>query len=71
VEAGPVPIDRPTGLEERTYKEGRAVVLERRLTTNGHDEIYRQVTHPWGEVMYFKDGLAVPARVWNEAFSGR
>jgi len=56
------------GTHERIYKEGRAVVQERRIVTAGQETVYRKVTHPWGDVVYFQDGLAVPARVWAEVF---
>jgi hypothetical protein len=61
----------PDGTHERIYKEGRAVVLERRVVADGQETVYRKVTHPWGDVVYFKDGLAVPARVWAEVFGNQ
>jgi len=61
----------PEGLTERTYKEGRAIVLERQVVTTGKVALYKKVTHPWGEPVYFKDGIAIPARVWTEAFEQR
>ena len=65
--ATPAPV-QPDGLQERTYKEGNAVVLERRLVKEGRETIYRRVNHPWGAVVYFEDGLAIPARRWAEVF---
>jgi hypothetical protein len=59
------------GTQERTFKEGRAVVLERQVVQDGHASIWRMVTHPWGEVVYFKDGDPVPARTWKEQFGDR
>lgn len=56
---------------ERIYKEGRAVVVERNTTVEGKVAVFRKVTHPWGEVMYFKDGAAIPERVWTEVFGTR
>ncbi len=56
---------------ERIYKEGRAVVVERSISVEGRPTIFRKVTHAWGEVMYFKDGTAIPERVWIEAFGAR
>lgn len=56
---------------ERIYKEGRAVVVERTVVQEGRPVVFRKVTHAWGEVMYFKDGAAVPERVWQEAFGSR
>ena len=66
----PVP-KAPDGTTERTYKEGRAIVLERQVVADGKTVMYKKVTHPWGELVYFKDGIAIPARVWNEAFGVR
>ena len=63
----PKPV-QPDGMTERSYKEGRAVVLERQVVTDGKPVIYKKVTHPWGEPVHFKDGIAIPARVWHEAF---
>lgn len=65
----PAPV-KPDGLQERTYKEGNAVVLERRVVKEGRETIYRRVNHPWGAVVYFEDGLAIPARRWVEVFGG-
>lgn len=53
---------------ERTFKEGRAVVHERLLAEEGHVEVWRKVLHPWGEVVYFKDGKAVSGHQWVERF---
>lgn len=75
VRVGPVPVEAapkmPDGTTERTYQEGRAIVLERQVVTDGRTDIFKKVTHPWGEPVYFKDGIAIPARVWNEAFHER
>jgi hypothetical protein len=56
------------GTQERTFKEGRAVVLEREVVQDGRASIWRMVTHPWGDVVYFKDGDPVPVRTWKEQF---
>lgn len=61
----------PLAEGERIYKEGRAVVVERNTTVEGKVVVFRKVTHPWGEVMYFKDGAAIPERVWTEVFGSR
>ncbi|MFZ1691775.1 MAG: hypothetical protein WAT74_01150 [Flavobacteriales bacterium] len=58
----------PDGMQERTFVEGRAVVLERRITRDGLTTIYRKVTHPWGQVVHFRDGIAISEREWTEAF---
>ncbi|MBK8227125.1 MAG: tetratricopeptide repeat protein [Flavobacteriales bacterium] len=62
---------KPDGIQERTYVEGRAVVLERRVSRNGVEIVYRKVTHPWGQVVHFRDGIAISEREWVEAASGR
>lgn len=61
----PMPTD---GLHERTFTEGRAIVLERKLVRRGRMEVYRKVTHPWGQIVYFRDGATISERHWNEVF---
>lgn len=56
---------------ERLYREGRATVLERRVAVEGKLIVWRKVTHPWGEVVHFRDGQAIPARTWTEQFGGQ
>ena len=56
------------GTEERRYREGRAEVLERRVTLGGQTTVYRMVRHPWGAVFHFKDGEAISATAWDQAF---
>lgn len=56
------------GIQERTFVEGRAVVLERRIVRDGIALVYRKVTHPWGQVVHFRDGIAISEREWAEAF---
>lgn len=66
------PTPRPVPEEgERIYKEGRAVVTERTVAMEGRPVVFRKVLHPWGETMYFRDGLAIPERVWTETFGQR
>lgn len=67
-EVSDVPAD---GMVERNYREGRAIVTERTLVTEGKAVVYKRVGHPWGEVYYFKDGEAVPERIWKETFWGQ
>lgn len=52
---------------ERIYKEGRSVVLERRLAVEGRIVVFRKVSHPWGEVHHFRDGIAITDREFEEA----
>jgi hypothetical protein len=56
---------------ERIYREGRAVVMERHAIIDGRQVQFRKVCHPWGETVYFQDGLAVHQRVWDAVFGGR
>lgn len=62
------PVSGLDGVSERVYKEGRAVVRERTMVVEGKAVVYRQVTHPWGETVHFKDGIAVPPRTWEESY---
>lgn len=63
----PDPVD---GMHERSFLEGRAVVLERRVVKEGKETIYRKVTHPWGQVVHFRDEQAISDREWKETFGG-
>ena len=56
---------------ERVYKEGRSVVVERTVAQDGRIVVFRKVSHPWGEVNYFRDGIAVPARAYDQGMTGR
>ena len=56
------------GMHERTYVEGRAIVLERKVVHGSRMEVYRKVTHPWGQVVHFRDGAVISERQWSEAF---
>ncbi|MFN3876124.1 MAG: hypothetical protein ACK4L7_09470 [Flavobacteriales bacterium] len=58
----------PDGMVERSFVEGRAVVLERRVVKDGAETVYRKVAHPWGQVVHFRDGLAISEREWEAAF---
>lgn len=57
------------GLEEgeRIYKEGRSVVLERRVAVDGRIVVFKKVSHPWGEVHHFREAIAISAREFEEA----
>jgi tetratricopeptide (TPR) repeat protein len=56
------------GMEERVFKEGRSVVVERIVVVDGHAVVYRKVMHPWGGAAWFKDGIAITERAWDEVF---
>lgn len=58
----------PDGMHERSYLEGRAIVLERRVVKDAKETVFRKVTHPWGQVVHFRDDHAISDREWNEAF---
>ncbi|MBK9148759.1 MAG: hypothetical protein IPM12_13205 [Flavobacteriales bacterium] len=67
-EARPMAQEHPLtdGIQESTFLQGRAVVLERRVVRGGHESVYRKVTHPWGQVVHFRDGIAISEREWAE-----
>lgn len=56
---------------ERVYKEGRSVVVEQRIKEDGRLVVYRKVSHPWGQIDHFRDGIAVTGRVYEKALEGR
>ena len=55
---------------ERRFREGAAFVIERRIPEADKEVLHRRVSHPTGQVFYFKDGRSVDAREW-EALSQR
>lgn len=61
----------PLSLEERTYREGNAIVVERAVDDGGQRVVYKRVSHTWGQVFYFKDGLSVDERIWKDRFNER
>lgn len=61
----------PISLEERTYREGNAIVVERAVDDGGQRVVYKRVSHTWGQVFYFKDGLSVDERIWKDRFHER
>lgn len=66
------PTEAPVLVEgERVYKEGRSVVVERTVQQDGHLVVFRKVTHPWGEVNHFRDGVPVSARAYQQAMDAR
>ncbi len=64
-----VPEDRPPTIGERMYKEGGAVVIERTVEDDGRPTVYKKVMHPWGQVFFFKDGLAISQQQWDTRFT--
>jgi hypothetical protein len=68
----PIPVraaSPPLILGERVFMEANSVVTERVVEDDGRAVVYRKVVHTSGQVFHFKDGLAVPERVWNERFA--
>ena len=57
--------------DERVYREGRAIVVERTVVREGKPVLFKKVSHPWGETMFFQDGQPVPQRVWAAEFGDR
>lgn len=58
----------PDSMEERVFKEGRSVVVERTVVEEGRTTIYRKVLHPWGGSACFKDAVPISDRAWEERF---
>ena len=68
-----LPVDPGPELQEgeEVYKEGRSVVVERRILLDGRIVVFRKVTHPWGAVDHFRDGSPIPARTYDEVMADR
>ena len=62
------PVKPADGIIEQRYREGHAFVIERAVTVEGRLVKYKRVYHPYGQVFYFEDGLAVDERVWKARF---
>lgn len=56
----------PSGLTETTTKEGNKTIITRVIVSEGKGNEYKKVVHNWGGVFYFKNGTAVPERVWKQ-----
>lgn len=56
----------PTGLTETTTKEGNKTIITRIIVSDGKGNEYKKVIHNWGGIFYFKNGDAVPERVWKQ-----
>jgi hypothetical protein len=63
--------DMPEGFAERIFREGGHIVTERRVNGPEGEVVYRRVLQSWGGVQHFRNGVAVPERVWTEAFDSR
>ena len=64
----PVADHAPPSPGERRYREGRAFVIERTIEGADGMEVHKCVTHPSGQVFYFKDGRSVDSREWRTIF---
>lgn len=62
------PLPAPPVPGERRYREGRAFVIERTIEGAEGMEVHKCVTHPSGQVFYFKDGRSVDSREWRAHF---
>ena len=56
----------PSGLTETTTEEGNKTIITRVVVSEGKGNEYKKVIHNWGGVFYFKNGTAVPERVWKQ-----
>jgi len=56
----------PSGLTETTSKEGNKTIIKRIIVSGGKGNEYKKVIHDWGGIFYFKNGTAVPERVWKQ-----
>jgi hypothetical protein len=56
-------------MQERIFKEGRSVVVERVIAIEGRPVIFRKVTQPWGDVNYFREGIPISSEGWSSIFS--
>ncbi|MBL7939148.1 MAG: hypothetical protein JNL43_07305 [Flavobacteriales bacterium] len=64
--------DPPVVVEgQRVYKEGRSVVVENTVAQEGHLVTFRKVSHPWGEVNHFRDGVPISGRAYQQAMEDR
>lgn len=66
---GPIGPGPEPELGERVYLEAGAVVTERTVEEEGKVVVYKRVAHSWGQTFYFRDGLSIPQRRWDEHFS--
>lgn len=53
-------------VEKEIYNEANAVVTQLTVVSNGNVDIYKKVNHQWGSVFYFKNGIAITARMWED-----
>lgn len=56
----------PSGITELISKEGNKTITTRVLVSGEKGDEYKKVVHNWGGIFYFKNGIAVPERVWKQ-----
>lgn len=56
----------PSGLTETIKEEGNKTIITRVIVSEGKGNEYKKVVHNWGGIFYFKNGKAVPERVWKQ-----
>jgi hypothetical protein len=56
----------PNGVTETVTTEGNKVITQRVIVKDGKGDEFRKVEHSWGGVFFFKNGEAVPERVWKQ-----
>jgi len=56
----------PSGLTETKREEGNKTIITRVIVSEGKGNEYKKVIHNWGGIFYFKNGTAVPERVWKQ-----
>ncbi len=56
----------PNGVTETVTTEGNKVITQRVIVKEGKGDEFRKVEHSWGGIFFFKNGEAVPERVWKQ-----
>lgn len=56
----------PQGITEEVIKEEHSVTIQRVVQEGVRTDVYRKVTHDWGGVFFFKNGVSITERVWKE-----
>ncbi|MCH2214001.1 MAG: hypothetical protein MK086_02410 [Flavobacteriales bacterium] len=56
----------PSGVTETVSEEGNKTITTRIVVKKGSGDEYKKVEHNWGGVFFFKNGVAVTERVWDQ-----
>ncbi|MEM9052578.1 MAG: hypothetical protein AAGC47_11035 [Bacteroidota bacterium] len=56
----------PSGVTETISEEGNKTITTRIVVKKGAGDEYKKVEHNWGGVFFFKNGVAVTERVWDQ-----